>query len=125
MPDNASEQQRTVVRLSVGFRVTLLIASVFVVAAAYMYWVPLSVPSSQGGPFGCASAASPPTDPFPKAICGGINKEYRYRTWALLASALLVGGGGYLFFGAERRKETRPVDPSKPAATHAKPEDAG
>lgn len=107
MAENEPVEYRTVVRLSIGSRVTLLIASVFVVAAAYMFWVPLSVPNATGGPFGCQSAANPPADPFPKSVCGGINKEYRYRATALLASAILVGGGGYLFFGAERRRETR------------------
>ncbi|MGZ4615623.1 MAG: hypothetical protein ACXV4A_08685, partial [Actinomycetes bacterium] len=53
-----------------------------------------------------------PTDSLPKSVCGNINTAYRYRAEALLAAAILIGGGGYLLFGAQRRRETRPIDRS-------------
>lgn len=106
-------EYRHVVQLSLGSKVTMLIAGVLLVAAGYTYWVPLSVPNSSGGPFACQSAAHPPTDPLPKSICGEINTAYRYRAVALLVAAVVTGGGGLLLFGATRRRETRPV--SRPA----------
>lgn len=108
MPDEKAVESRTVVQFSVGTRITTLIAALFLVAAGYMYLVPLNVPSTTGGPFGCQSAKNPPKDGFPKSICGNINKVYLYRAEALLVAALLVGGGGLLLFGV-RRTETRPV----------------
>jgi hypothetical protein len=106
------------VTLSLGSKIALLIAIVLVIAAAYMYWVPLTVPNSTGAPFGCQTAANPPTDAFPKNYCGSINTTYRYRALALMACAVVIAAGGFFMLG-EPRVETRDArrpDPDRPGA---------
>jgi hypothetical protein len=107
MPVHESIEHRTVVDLSLGSRVTLLLAVLFLIAAGYTYWVPLSVPSSTGAAFGCGSAANAPTGAFQKGVCGDISTVSLYQAVALLLAALVLGGGGLLLFGASRRTQTR------------------
>lgn len=108
MPDEMSET-RTVLRLRTGSKICVLIALVLLVLAAYFFWTPLTLPRPDGGLFGCGSAANPPSDPFPKGVCVDLPTMYRFRALAALGSALLVGGVGIAFFGAEREFETRRV----------------
>lgn len=97
---------RTVLSPTTGSKICLLIAVVFLVGAAYFLWVPIAVPGSNGR-FGCQSAFNPPTDQFPKNVCGTINQLYQIRAAAFLAAGILTGSLGIAFFGVNRRTELR------------------
>lgn len=113
MHDEPPREVRRTVTFSPGARVAVLVAALLLIAAVYAFWVPLTVPNPAGAPFRCSTAAQPPTDAFAKAFCGTINTQYRYRALALLASALVVGVGGFFLFG-ERRTVTRPAREQRP-----------
>jgi hypothetical protein len=108
MSDQPTRQFRTVVTLTLAARIAVLVAVLLLIAAAYMYWVPLTVPNPTGAPFRCRTAANPPSDAFAQAFCGTINTTYRYRALALLVGALVVGVGGLWLLG-ERRVVRREV----------------
>ena len=97
---------RTVLGLTAGSKICLLVAIPFLVAAAYFLWVPISIPGTDGR-FGCGSAFSPPSDDFPKNVCGSVNHVYQVRAGSLLAVSLLVAAAGVFFFGVTRRVEQR------------------
>ncbi len=80
-------------------------------AAAYLFWSPLEKPTKEGIPFGCSSAANPPTDPFQKKVCGKINQRRQMQAGSLVVAAVIVGAGGVLTYGASRRVEhARPTE---------------
>jgi hypothetical protein len=93
---------RTVAVLSTGARVSVLLGLLLLIGAAYLFWSPLEKPTKDGVPFGCRTAASPPTEQFPKSVCGKLNDRRRLQAEAVLMSALVVGVGGVLAFGTTR-----------------------
>lgn len=101
-------QTRTVVTFTLGTKICLLIALLFVVASVYFYFVPItSVRTATGAVFGCGSAASPSTGNFADGTCSRIAESYKYRALAWLAGALVMAVVGLLFFGVDRRTEAR------------------
>lgn len=91
--------------LSTGAKISFIIAALLALLAAYFYLVPVSLTASDGKLFGCGSAANPPTEQFPVAICGSLAQVNMYRTSFLLGAALLVGVSGYALFGARSQTE--------------------
>lgn len=98
---------RTVLSLTTGSKICLLVAIPLLVGAAYFLFAPISIAGSEGR-FGCQSAINPPSDAFPKNVCGSVNELYQLRAGALLVAGLLVAGVGILSFGVNRRTEERP-----------------
>lgn len=109
MPDDFTES-RTTINLRTGSKICVLLAIPVVVLAAYWFWVPILIPTADGGMFGCGSAASPPTEAFPKGVCQNIADVNLYRALAALAAAVIVGGLGVTLFGVDRRTEVRRFD---------------
>ncbi|KNX37264.1 hypothetical protein [Luteipulveratus halotolerans] len=107
MPDD--HDSRTLISPRTGTKVSLLVAIPLLLAAAYFFWVPITLQSPEtGSTFNCGTAASPPSSGFQKGTCGDLNKINKFRAIGLGASALLIGGLGAAMFGAERREEVRP-----------------
>lgn len=109
IPRMASEHDdtRTVSSLRNGTKICLLVAIPFIVAAVYYYFAPAITHKSDGGVFNCGSAASPPTDQFPKNVCSNITDINLYRAYALAAAGILIGLLGFVLFGADRHVQTR------------------
>jgi hypothetical protein len=93
---------RTVLALSVGARVCLIVGGLFLVWAAYLFWGPIGHDVAGGFPARCGSAAQPPVDTLGKAVCGSINDIRRAESLAAAAAALVVVLGGMLGFGFTR-----------------------
>ncbi len=111
MEQQPSTQSRTVLVVSTGARICITVALLLLLAAAYLFWSPLEKPTKEGIPFGCSSAANPPTDPFQKKVCGKINQRRQMQAGSLVVAAVIVGAGGVLTYGASRRVEhARPTE---------------
>jgi hypothetical protein len=103
--DETPAGQRSVVVVSTGARICVLIALLMVMLAGYLFWSPLEKPTKEGIPFGCSTAASPPTDQFPKTVCGKLNERRRLQAGFVLLGAVVVGAGGVVAFGTARTVE--------------------
>jgi hypothetical protein len=112
---------RTVLTLTTGSKISVLVAMPFIVAAAYFLFVQISIPSAEGDLFWCSSAFSPPSDKFPRSVCQDAVQVYQLRAALLFAAGLLVAGIGVLFFGIDRGVERRAgsVDDSDEAVDEA------
>jgi hypothetical protein len=97
--------------ISTGAKVALILSLLLLVLGLYFLFVPLQVSSAQGIPFKCSNALFPPADQFAQNSCGSINTVYQVRAGAALVSAIVVGVGGVLTFGA--RRGTSDVTPDK------------
>ena len=84
---------------SLGARISLLIAVLLLVPAAYLLVAPLERPSDQGAPFGCGTAISPPHTQFARSVCGDLNRRNALRSGAFGVAAVLLAGGGVVLFG--------------------------
>ena len=102
-----SADERTVLIPRPGTRVVLLVTVALLALAAYWFFSPITLTGKTGAQFGCGSAFSPPTDAFPKNVCGDLPKVARFRAILTAAAAVLVGGVGTAMFGFERRTQTR------------------
>lgn len=101
-------ETRTVLSPRTGTRICVLIALVFAVAAVYFYFVPVTgVRTTTGSVFGCGTAAKPSTGSFAEGVCWRATDVYKYRAFACGAVAVLILVVGGLFFGVDRRQETR------------------
>lgn len=109
-------QAHTVVSLSLGARICILVGALFLTFAAYLFWGPLGHGVSNGFPAKCGSAAKPPRDTLGKAVCGSVNAERRAQAVAALAGAVVVAGGGLIAFGV-RREPTEESDAATPRAS--------
>ncbi|KNX37261.1 hypothetical protein [Luteipulveratus halotolerans] len=106
MPTESADE-RTVLIPRTGTRVVLLIAVGLLVLAAYLFFSPVTLTGKTGAQFGCGSAFSPATDPFPKNVCGDLPEVARFRAILTAAAGVLIGGVGTAMFGFERRTQTR------------------
>ncbi|CAM3924253.1 hypothetical protein [Janibacter anophelis] len=82
----------------------LLLAALLLVAAVYYYFVPVHVASKEGV-FGCGSASNPPSadkDGFQFGACQKSAVVNQFRTYALLAGAVLTALAGFLLFRTPR-----------------------
>lgn len=104
MSDSAA-RRRVVTTPSTGAKLCLMIAVVVVVGAVYFLLAPVQVNSQSGRTFDCGSVMSGPSSAFAKGICGKANDLAGYRAAALGVGALIIGVGGFLVFGFERREE--------------------
>lgn len=104
---NDAHETRTLMSPRTGTKVSILIGLVLLTLAAYWYWTPLSFPATNGQIFGCGSAASPPTDAFPKNVCRTLPEEFQKRALFTAIAGLLVALLGSALFGFERRTESR------------------
>ncbi|MEZ5092422.1 hypothetical protein [Nocardioides sp.] len=98
-------ETRITSRPSLGAKVCLVVAGLFLVAAAYQMLVPLSVTVGNGGRFECRSAAQGPRTQLAKSTCGDIYRVAEARAAAFTAAALVTAVGGFLTFGLVRRRE--------------------
>jgi hypothetical protein len=96
---------RTVFVLNRGARLCLLIAVLLLMFAGYLFFAPIDIQSREGPMFNCGSAARPPTEAFPKAVCGRIDQERQLRAGFVAGAALVTALGGLLVFGGTRRTE--------------------
>lgn len=95
--------------LRVGTKVCILLALAALAAAVYFYFVPVTLRTQTGGVFVCGSAASPPTEDFPRSVCQNLTDVYLYRSYLFVAVALVVGVLGAVMFGVDRTQvERRP-----------------
>ena len=82
----------------------LLLAALLLVGAVYYYFVPVHVASNEGV-FGCGSASNPPSsdkDGFQYGACQKTAVVNQFRTYALLAGAVLTALAGFLLFRSPR-----------------------
>ncbi|TPG17844.1 hypothetical protein EAH86_05250 [Pedococcus bigeumensis] len=93
------------VSLSRGLKVCLTLAALLFAAAAFSLFVGLQKPGQEGFPFLCGSALHPPTDDFPKSVCGYLNRNQQLKVGWLASSGLIVAVGGFASFGVSRRTE--------------------
>ena len=100
-----SAPTRTVVSLSRGARACLLAAVLLLLAATYRFLAPIDIPTREGPMFRCGSAASPPTEEFPRSVCGRIATDRLMQAAFLAGGAVVLGAGGFVVFGATRRTE--------------------
>ena len=104
--DTRDDGTRTVVSLSTGARVGIVLALVLLVAAGYLLWSPIQLYPPQGFPIKCGSAAAPPDNELGTAACGSINVIRQWQAGGLAAAAVLVGVGSIYAFGVRRRRES-------------------
>ncbi|AKU16773.1 hypothetical protein [Luteipulveratus mongoliensis] len=111
MPPDALET-RTIISPRLGTRITTVVALVLLAGAVYWFFTPITLTGSSGAQFGCGSAKSPPSDAFPKNVCGDLPKVHEFRSVAFLVAGILIGLLGAVMFGFERRTQTRAARPS-------------
>lgn len=97
---------RTVVTLSQGARVGLVVALTLLVAAGYLLWSPIQLYPTDGFPTKCGMAASPPSDDLGRAICGDIHFIRQWQAGAVAVAALVIALGSVYAFGLKRREES-------------------
>ncbi len=106
--------------LSVGTRVCLLVAGLFVIAAGYLLLAPLERASASGPPFDCGTALAPAGGDFARSVCGDLNSRRQLQTGAVLLGALVLAGGGRVAFGPVRRaRGAGPVESAGPESVEA------
>lgn len=110
---------RTVVSLSRGARACLLVAVLVLLAAAYRFFAPIDIPTREGPMFRCGTAASPPTEEFPRSVCGRIATDRLLQASFLTGGAVVLGLGGLVVFGASRRVEEAVRPDGRPPAHSA------
>ncbi|MET0930131.1 MAG: hypothetical protein ABWX74_11465 [Aeromicrobium sp.] len=110
--ESPEPRTRSTIRLRLGSRISVLVALLLLVAAAYFYWTPLSAPTANGPMFDCQSAFDPPSADFNQNACSNINEIYQFRAGAALAAALILALVGTLLFGVTRvERAARSADP--------------
>jgi len=113
---DSAARRRVVSTPSAGARLCLLIAVVVAVAACYFLLAPVQVNAQSGRTFDCGSVMSGPSTAFAKGICGKAGDVAGYRAAALGVAALIIGVGGFLVFGFDRREDVPARSaPSQPA----------
>lgn len=90
---------------SLGAKISLLIAALFVVAAVYHMVVPLQIIANNGGNFDCRSAIQGPRTTLAKSTCSDVYTIATTKSIALGAAALVMVIGGFLTFGLDRREQ--------------------
>jgi hypothetical protein len=103
--EEPSPRTRSILVVSTGARICILLGLLLLVVSGYLFWSPLEKPTKEGIPFGCSSAANPPTEQFPKTVCGKINQRRQMQAGSFLIAAIIVGAGGVLTFGSSRTEE--------------------
>ncbi|HZB49303.1 MAG TPA: hypothetical protein VE547_09435 [Mycobacteriales bacterium] len=109
-----SAPTRTVVSLSRGSRACLLAALLVLLAATYRFLAPIDIPTPEGPMFRCGTAASPPTEAFPRSVCGRIATDRLMQAGFLAGGAIVLGLGGLVVFGATRRTEEATAPERRP-----------
>jgi hypothetical protein len=99
-------ESRIVARPSTGARLCLLVAALFIVAAAYALLAPIQVSASNGHQFDCGTAMNGPKSSFAQGICGSANDLSSARATALGVAALVTAVGGLLVFGFDRSEQS-------------------
>lgn len=110
MSDETPEH-RTIYGLAVGSKVCVLLALGMLLVAAYFYFEPLTLASSNG-PFRCASAANPPGDAFSQNVCSAVTDRYQLRALLATVAAVVTAVLGTAMFGITRRERTPRADAS-------------
>ena len=104
--DADDDSTRTVLSLSTGARIGLVLALVLLVAAGYLLWSPIQLYPPQGFPIKCGSGAVPPDNDLGTAACGSVNVIRQWQAGGVAAAAVLVGLGSIYAFGVRRRRES-------------------
>jgi hypothetical protein len=104
--DDAREDgTRTVMSLSTGARVGIVLALVLLVGAGYLLWSPIQLYPASGFPIMCGTGVVPPADDLGTAACGEVNVIRQWQAGRLAAAAALVALGSIYAFGVRRRRE--------------------
>lgn len=98
-PESAPREDRLVISLNQGTRVCLVLSTLLLLVAAYLFWGPLGREVANNFPAKCGSAARPPGDTLGKSVCGTINAERRAQALTAVGAALIVAVGGVFAFG--------------------------
>ena len=110
--DADDDSTRTVLSLSTGARVGLVLALVLLVAAGYLLWSPIQLYPPEGFPIKCGSGAVPPDNDLGTAACGSVNVIRQWQAGGLAAAAVLVGAG--LHLRVRRASPSREPDRQRP-----------
>ena len=108
MPDDLPET-RTLLSLRPGSKAALVLGVLLLLLAVYFYATPTYVLQSKGGIFVCGSPMSPNDDEVATSTCEIPERIQRNRAFLAGASGLATIGLGLALFGADRRREARPV----------------
>lgn len=87
--------------------ISLIIAALMIIGAVYYYFVPVHV-NTQNGAFGCGAASNPPSpekDGFQYGPCQETAIVNLYRTFALVAGAVVLVAGSFLLLRGPRDDE--------------------
>lgn len=96
---------RTIVTLSTGARVGVVLALLLLIVAAYLFWSPIQLYPSTTFPIKCGSAANPPGDELGRAACGDVNIIRQWQAAGFVVAALVLAAGSVYAFGVRRRHE--------------------
>lgn len=111
--DSREDGSRTVMSLSVGARLGVMLALVLLVGAGYLMWSPIQLYPADGFPIMCGSGAAPPGDELGSAACGSVNVIRQWQAGTMAAAAVVVAAGSIYTFGVRRRRE-RLIGSDKP-----------
>lgn len=106
--DREDDEVRTLVRWvpRLPTKVSLLVALSLVTVAVYYLWAPVFMDTASGW-FPCGSVMANPEDEFTSNICRTATDVNKYKAFAAGALAVVVGVGGILLFGGDKRAEYR------------------
>lgn len=102
----SAEARRTVASPTTGARVCLMVAVLLILWAVYFMIAPIQVIAANGRQFDCGTAVAGPTSKFATGICGSANSGNSKKALLLGAGAIVVGVGGFLTFGVDRREQS-------------------
>jgi len=100
----SGDETRTIVTLSVGARVGMVLALLLLIVAAYLFWSPIQLYPSATFPVKCGTAASPPGDNLGQAACGDVNMIRQWQAAGFVGAAIVLAVGCVLAFGVHRRE---------------------
>lgn len=83
-------------KFGIGLGILLLAASIVV-----LFW-PLQLTSNEGSAFLCGSGYSPPTEDFPKSVCGALSQRSRLLSGLLALAAAVVVATSFWVYGTVR-----------------------
>ena len=106
--DREGGELRTLVRWvpRLPTKISLLVALSLVTVAVYYLWAPVFMDTASGW-FPCGSVMASPEDEFTSNICRSATDVNKFKAFVVGALAVVVGVGGVLLFGGDKRVESR------------------
>jgi hypothetical protein len=91
--------------MTTGAKLSVLAALLLLVFMVFLMLSPVIRPDGSNKVIDCGTLVNPPPTDFIRGLCGQANDMRLAQTLAIGASALLIGVGGVLTFGASRRED--------------------